>query len=234
MANPPPLVDTPLFFLDYDGTLAPIVEDPMKAFPHPDIPAILAELDRRYPLWVVTGRQLQDLELLLDLGLQAVGLHGAQQGTLGGSIESASSGASDHVLRELRATVPDAEGIRVEDKGHTFALHYRLAPDESSAVAALRRWARSVPPGIDQIWGKKVLELRPAGISKGVAVRRIAREHPSHIPVYLGDDVTDEDAFRALDEPAVTVKIGEGETAARYRLPDVDAAARYLRAYLRA
>ena len=63
-------------------------------------------------------------------------------------------------------------------------------------------------------------------------MRRIAAEHPDHTPVYLGDDVTDEDAFAALDAPAVTVKVGAGETRARYRLPDVDAVVAYLAGFL--
>jgi trehalose 6-phosphate phosphatase len=79
-----------------------------------------------------------------------------------------------------------------------------------------------------------VVELRAKGVSKGVAAGRIAAQHPAHTPVYLGDDVTDEDAFRALNaaQPgAVTVKVGTGETDGRYRLPDVDAVVAYLQGF---
>jgi trehalose 6-phosphate phosphatase len=88
-----------------------------------------------------------------------------------------------------------------------------------------------VPEGLEPVWGKKVVELRPRGVSKGAAVARVAAAHPARTPVFLGDDVTDEDAFRALNERpgAVTVKVGPGETAARFRLPDVDAVVTYLR-----
>ncbi len=123
----------------------------------------------------------------------------------------------------------------MEDKGGAFAVHYRMAPDPDAARRALEAWADGVPDGLEPIWGKFVLELRPAGVSKGTAVARIAAEHPDRTPVYLGDDVTDEDAFRALQalrQPSVTVKVGEGETVAGHRLPDVEAVVAYLRGFL--
>ena len=126
------------------------------------------------------------------------------------------------------------DGVRVEDKGGAFAVHYRRAPDEAAARSALERWARGAPDALEPVWGKKVVELRVRGVSKGVAVAAHAARHPERTPVYLGDDVTDEDAFRALNAArpdAVTVKVGEGETAARYRLPDVGAVVGYLRGF---
>jgi len=82
------------------------------------------------------------------------------------------------------------------------------------------------------ISGKDVVELRPAHLHKGTAVQAVAAQHPSRTPLYLGDDVTDEDAFQALPAEAITVKVGEGETAARFRLPDVPAVVAYLQRYL--
>jgi len=83
----PPVPVSPLLFLDYDGTLAPIVDDPMQAFPHPEVPDLLRELDKKYPLWIVTGRNLNDLSVLLGVPLQGIGLHGAQEGRIGGPTE---------------------------------------------------------------------------------------------------------------------------------------------------
>jgi trehalose 6-phosphate phosphatase len=88
---------------------------------------------------------------------------------------------------------------------------------------------------LDAIWGKKVVELRPEGLTKGTAVRRIADEHPDRTPVYLGDDTTDEDAFEALhdlDRDALTIRIGAEETRADHRLADPDAVVAYLRRYV--
>lgn len=231
----PPVVDRPLFFLDYDGTLAPIVEDPEAAVPHPDAPRLLRELDARHPLWIVTGRDLQALSSFLDQPFRAIGLHGAQQGVIGESVERLMSSDAVEALTRLRESVPSIEGLRVEKKDQSFAVHYRDVADKDEAVARLERWLETMPEGLDAIWGKKVVELRSEGLTKGTAVRRIAEEHPDRTPVCLGDDVTDEDAFaalQALDRPAVTVRVGGGETQADHRLHDPDAVMEYLEQYV--
>lgn len=227
----------PLFFLDYDGTLAPIVDDPAQAVPHPAVPVVLHLLAEDYPLWLVSGRDIAALAgFLPGLDLHAIGLHGAEEGKLGGPVRR--PGLAEHAgaLARLRASVPSLPGVTVEDKGASFAVHYRQADDEAAAQQALDAWVASAPDGLEPMWGKKVVELRVRGISKGTAVARIAQRNPKQTPVYLGDDVTDEDAFRALHAShpdAVTVKVGEGETVARYRLPDVDAVVEYLRDWWR-
>lgn len=228
----PPVVPNPLFFLDYDGTLAPIVDDPMQAFPHPDIPEILDELAQRYPVWVVTGRYLNDVEKLTDFSLQAIGLHGIQHGRLNGATEYRISDEARRAIRDMRKTAPSSGDIRLEEKGPMFALHYRGASDKEAARSAIREWLSNVPDTLDAIWGKDVVELRPKGISKGTAVSEISDQYDARTPIYLGDDVTDEDAFRALGDDAVTVKVGGGDTAAKYRLADVEDVAEYLKRYL--
>ena len=235
----PPVPPRPLLFLDYDGTLAPIVDDPAAAAPHPDVPALLARLAAAHPVVVVTGRDLAALGRLLGGAgaprVRAVGLHGVETGWSDGTVERRATEAHADVLDRLRVAVPDAEGVVVEDKGAAFAVHYRAAPDPDAARATLEAWAADVPDGLTAIWGKRVVELRPADISKGTAVTAIATAHPDRTPVYVGDDVTDEDAFRALQalrQTAVTVKVGEGETAAGHRLADVEAVVGYLRRFL--
>ncbi len=231
----PPVPARPLLFLDYDGTLAPIVDDPAAAVPHPAVPDLLAELDQAHEVVVVTGRDLAALGRLLGARLRAVGLHGAEEGWADGTVEHRATEAWADALARLRAAVPDAEGVVVEDKGAAFAVHYRAAPDADVAREALEAWAQAVPDGLVPIWGKAVVELRADDVSKGTAVARIAAAHPDRTPVYLGDDVTDEDAFRALQAlrtPSVTVKVGEGETVAGHRLPDVEAVVAYLRRFL--
>jgi trehalose 6-phosphate phosphatase len=231
----PPVVETPLFFLDYDGTLAPIVDDPTAAVPHPEAPDLLRHLDERYPLWIVTGRDLQALASFLDRPYRAIGLHGAQEGIVGKETNNLMSDAAAEALRRLRTSVPSIDGLRVEEKDQSFAVHYRGVADEDATRAQLRDWLTDLPNGLDAIWGKKVVELRPEGLTKGTAVRRIADEHPDHVPVYLGDDVTDEDAFEALqemDRTAVTIKIGDDDTRASARLDGPDAVMDYLRQYV--
>jgi trehalose 6-phosphate phosphatase len=130
--------------------------------------------------------------------------------------------------------VPTGDGVEVEEKDTAFAIHYRAAEDEDDARDRIRAWADSVPDMLEAIWGKKVMELRPKGMSKGTAVRKIADDFPDRTPIYLGDDVTDEDAFAALAEVdgAITVKVGEGDTRAQYRLSGPDAVVEYLQQYV--
>ncbi|GAB5536876.1 MAG: trehalose-phosphatase [Rubricoccaceae bacterium] len=231
-----PHPDRPLLFLDYDGTLAPIVDDPAKATPHPDVPGLLARLTDQHPVVIVTGRDLASLSrLLTGVRVRAVGLHGAETGWSDGAVDARAAESFVDELARLRAEVPQLEGVLVEDKGTAFAVHYRHAPDAEAARAALETWARSVPDGLTAIWGKKVVELRAEDVSKGTAVAALAAEHPGRTPVYLGDDVTDEDAFEALHrlrQPGVTIKVGEGETVAAHRLPDPDAVVAYLRGFM--
>jgi trehalose 6-phosphate phosphatase len=230
----PPVVDAPLFFLDYDGTLAPIVDDPAAATPHPAVPELLRALDDGFPVWIVTGRDLRALSSFLDQPLRAIGLHGAQEGVIGEEVRHLMPDDAAQALRRLRRSVPGVEGLQIEDKEQAFAVHYREA-DAEEARERLAAWLDAMPEMLDAIWGKKVVELRPEGLTKGTAVHRIADDHPDHTPVYLGDDTTDEDAFealQALDRPAVTVRVGEEDTRAEYRLAGPDEVVAYLRRYL--
>ena len=233
---PIPVVDNPLFFLDYDGTLAPIVDDPDEAHPHPEVPALLQDLRARHPVWIVTGRSIEALDRFLDLSLPAVGLHGAQEGTVGGEVRQLMSAKAREALAAVRRRIPAMDGLQVEEKTHAFAVHYRQVESDAEAQNRLQAWVNTVPDILDAIWGKKVVELRPKGLTKGTAVRRIAEEHPGRTPIYMGDDVTDEDAFRALqamDRDTVTVKVGAAaaNTGAEHRLSGPDDVVRYLKQY---
>ena len=235
MTEMPPLVESPLFFLDYDGTLSEITQDPMKAFPHPDAPPLLKSLHLKHPLWIVTGRHLRDLSYLLDLDLQSVGLHGLQEGTLGKEIQTSISKEAQEAISSMRRAVPQVEGLRIEDKEYSFAAHYRGAENEEAIEYVLELWLRAMPDSLTSIWGKKVVELKPKGISKGHAVSRIMAQVPQAVPVYIGDDTTDEEAFAVLNESGrdtLSIKVGEGTTQARFRLPGVDAVIAYLKQYV--
>jgi trehalose 6-phosphate phosphatase len=240
----PPVVEKPLLLLDYDGTLAEIADEPERAFPHARVPKLLGELTGRFPVRVITGRRIADLARLLDVpGLTAVGVHGMEEGQLGAALRGAGESSEDRQvgwrldqaeLEELdlvRAELPPFRGVRVEDKGAAVALHYRGVVDEERVVGDLRNWSERLPATLESVWGKKVLEVRPRGYDKGRAARELAAEHPEHTAVMIGDDTTDEDAFRALRD-AVTIKVGDGETAARYRLRDVAEVVAYLERYL--
>ncbi len=237
-AYPPnslPLPAAPLFFLDYDGTLAPIVDNPKAGYPHPDVPELLQRLSAEHPVYIVTGRHLRDLYALLPktLILSAIGLHGAQEGCLHGEVQERLTDIDRQALATMRATVPDLKGVWVEDKKHMFAVHYRKAPEPAAARQSIKAWADKSPEVLMALWGKDVVELRPTHLHKGTAVTAVYDKYPEHTPIYLGDDVTDEDAFNALPDDAVTVKVGGGATAARFRLPDIEAVVVYLKRFTR-
>lgn len=231
----PPVVENPLFFLDYDGTLAPIVDDPEAAVPHSDVPELLRGLDAEFPLWIVTGRDLQALATFLDQPLNAIGLHGAQEGVVGGDVQHLMSDEAAQALQRLHRSLPSMSGLQVEEKNQAFAVHYREVRDEQEALDRLSSWLDAMPDLLDAIWGKKVVEVRPGGLTKGTAVQRISAKHPDRTPVYLGDDTTDEDAFSALlnmDRKVITVRIGDEETLAQHRLGGPDDVVAYLQKYL--
>jgi len=220
MRLPPELLglgSRPLLILaDYDGTLAPIVPRPEEAWPEPGAREALVELlaRGRHRAAIVTGRRAEQVQAFLDLpNLPVIGLHGMEWP--GEPISPADLGA----LRFIAASLPDVPGLRLEDKSWTLAVHYREVPEERQPGVEAQLSAIPLPPGWEAIAGKKVREFRPAGFGKGRAVARLASESPDHLPVFLGDDVTDEEGFvrlRALG--GVTVKVGEGSTAAEYRV----------------
>lgn len=228
----PPLAEAPLFLLDYDGTLAEISLDPDQALPYEGAVGLLGELASLFPVRVISGRRVSDLARLLPVPeLVAVGVHGMEQGRLGGEVETRLGEVERRLMDGVRDELPETAGIRVEDKRSAIALHYRGAEDEDAVVASLRSWSSALPEGLETVWGKKVVEVRPSGYDKGRAALELAAEHPGSTPVMIGDDTTDEDAFRALPH-GVTVKVGEGDSLARYRLPDVAAVVSYLGDYL--
>ncbi|MBW6394276.1 trehalose-phosphatase [Thermus sp. SYSU G05001] len=227
-------VEQPLFLLDYDGTLAPIAPRPEKALPHPGALEVLRALMARYPLYVITGRRVEDLARLLPLpGLRVVGGHGLEEGEIGG--ESHPLFPAD--LGPLRRVLPSCPGVWVEDKGFALAFHYRGAEDEERARACLEVWLAAHEDllralGLEVLLGKKVLEVKPKGASKGQAALRLWARYPGHTPIYIGDDATDETAFQVLKGKGLTFKVGPGPTLAEGRLEDVEAVLTYLKSYL--
>ncbi len=228
----PPVVQNPVFLLDYDGTLAEIAPRPEDARPYPGVPALLRALSHRFPLYLVTGRRVRDLEALLGpLQIPVFGVHGAEEGVLGGPVRTRVGREAYGVLAGLRDRVPKVPGLWVEDKGTALALHYRGAPNEEAVERALRSFLEGLPQELEVLWGKKVVEIKPKGATKGAVAREVAARHPGRIPVAIGDDATDEAMFAALPE-GITVKVGPEPSAARYRLADVPEVVAYLKQYL--
>jgi trehalose 6-phosphate phosphatase len=189
-------------FLDFDGTLAAIVEDPTGAHPLPGVPALLAELAVTFALVaVVSGRPTAFLAEVLGepAGVTLVGLYGLER-ALRGPEHARWAGIIDEVVAEARADAP--AGIYVEPKGLTVTLHWRHAPDRKDWVLAFAEHQHA-RHGLAVHEGRAERELRPPlHVDKGTVVRSLAAEHAGQLraAAVFGDDVGDLPAFAAVGE----------------------------------
>ena len=225
-------------YLDFDGTLVEFAPTPEQIVIDDSLPALLAALTAALggALAILTGRQLAAIAALIaPVTLTGAGLHGAELRPRPGiTISRGEPAAVAALVRRLRARFGDDPRLLIEDKEFSVALHFRRAPDRA---AECREVMREYAPArlFDVIGGSEVIEARPRGADKGMALRSLANLAPfaGRLPVYVGDDLTDEDGIvAAQDLGGFGVKIGGGESAARHRLPDVPAAHRWLRASL--
>ncbi|MGY1640429.1 trehalose-phosphatase [Geodermatophilus sp. SYSU D00703] len=204
---------------DYDGVLAPLVGDPSAAVPSPGIAEALARVAARPGVVValVSGRGVADLQAVSGLTgpYRWVGSHGAEfDGPLTGEL----AGRRDALAERLAPLVAAVPGARLEVKPASVAVHVRQVTDRAAAAALLSQADAAADPSLTKKPGKEVLELAVTDADKGRALRRLRDELGAAAAVYLGDDLTDEDAFRALSPDDVSVKVGDGETGARFRI----------------
>ncbi len=234
-----------LLFLDYDGTLTPIVAKPHLAKLTGSRRAFLKKISKNPDiiLTVVSGRQLSDLKKLVGLsGIYYAGNHGFEMIGPGTKSIHPKAKAALPALRKIKAELKEQlkgiRGIIVEDKTLTLSLHYRLVkPSQAKNVG--RIFNRIVKPYIKNrkiriTSGKKVFEVRPyVKWDKGLAVlwflNKLGKGKQT-LPVYIGDDTTDEDAFKALKERGLTVRVGEQRSsAAKHFVKNVDQVYKLLR-----
>ena len=206
---------------DYDGVLAPLVGDPSAAVPLPGVGVALARLAAHDGVVValVSGRGVADLRTVsgFEGPYRWIGSHGAEyDGPLIGELAVRRDALADR-LAPLVAAVP---GARLEIKPASVAVHVRQVTDRAAAAALLVQADAAADPSLTKKPGKEVLELAVTDADKGSALLRLRDDVGAAATVYLGDDRTDEDAFRVLSPDDLTVKVGEGETAARYRVAD--------------
>jgi trehalose 6-phosphate phosphatase len=237
----------PVVFLDYDGTLAPIVENPEDAVMGEGMREALGALAARLPCAVVSGRDLDDVRgFVAHDGLYFAGSHGFDLAGPGGWREVVEKGkAFLPVLAEaadaIEAALAGIAGARVERKRFALAVHTRqVAEAEEERVAEIVRAVVAERPRLKASRGKKVWDVKPrTDWNKGYAVLALMKilhlDGPDVLPLYLGDDTTDEDAFRALAGRGLGLVVRDaGEdrrTAADYALDgtgDVEAFLRWL------
>jgi trehalose 6-phosphate phosphatase len=215
---------------DYDGTLSPIVSDPAKAVPNP---ASVAALERLAAMWrthvaIISGRALKQLsELVGRTGFHMVGSHGSEFGPgFERALPAEAHALRDAVAADLEGIARSAPGFLVEVKPASVAFHYRNA-DDHDAQHALREVLAGPAKreGVLTHHGKRVVELAVIEASKGHAVEvlRTELEPRPEAVFFIGDDLTDENAFAVL-RPGIDVgvKVGAGETEAEFRVRDTD------------
>lgn len=217
---------------DFDGTLAPIVRHPTEAELLPRARRILREMRKHADVALVSGRALSDLKARVRVeGCSFAGNHGLEittsqeswQHPEANSLRSVVSAAA-RALSDVLAGIPGAE---VEDKGLTLSVHFRRTPHELTPLVLTAVEAQATAsPELRVHSGKSVLELRPPmEWHKGSAILWLAERFqiaPAAI-IYLGDDATDEDAFRALSPlGCLTFRVGSGPTSARWQISDVE------------
>jgi trehalose 6-phosphate phosphatase len=238
LTPPPPIAPRDALFLDVDGTLLHLARTPAEVRVDAELSGLLPELHRALDgaCALVTGRALSDLDgLFPGLALPAAGQHGCErrdaQGTL--HLHAPDRGT----LARLRALFADFatrhEGLLLEDKGATLALHYRLAPQLAAKVRQTMETALADEPGAALCLqpGKMLIEIRPEKRDKGAAIRDFLGETPfaGRRPVFVGDDHGDEHGFAVVGRlGGYGVKVGPGRTRARHRLPDVAAVRQWL------
>lgn len=225
-------------FLDLDGTLAPIVGRPQDVGPDPRRTRLLERLSRGLDgrLAVVSGRTLEDVDRILEGCIMSVAaVHGlVRRGPDGRLTATAPHPGLGHAITGLRAFAARDAGLIVEEKaGLSVALHFRQARTQTEAARSCAR-RLAAETGLALQDGDMVAELRTPGVNKGDSICAFMARPPfaGAQPVFLGDDATDEDGFAAVQaRGGVGIVVGsERQTAARYRLTDVEAALAWLEA----
>jgi trehalose 6-phosphate phosphatase len=223
-------------FLDIDGTLVDIAPTPTSVRVDPHIVSVLNVLQAQLcgAIALVSGRPLAVVdELFHPLQLAAAGLHGLERRALAGQVQTLASDRSALEAARIALTrlVTSQPGLLLEDKGIALAVHYRGRPRLAGLVReTMLIVLEGMRPGFELLEGSMVLELKPTSANKGTAVESFMREEPfaARIPVFVGDDITDDYGFAAVRRHnGLTVGVGN-RIRAQWQLPDPQAAREWL------
>jgi len=233
---PPRLPRRSALFLDVDGTLAPIAMRPQDVRLPPWVIPVLRRLQHQLAgaLALVSGRPLAALDgLLRPLRLPAAGVHGVERRLADGRVRVHSAELPQAVRQAAQALADQHAGLLLEAKPGGLALHYRAEPALGPRCLAALGEALVGIDGWELMPGHCVAEVKPRGVSKAAVVAAFMLEQAfaDRVPVFVGDDTTDEGGIAAAQAAGgFGVRVGPGASGARHRLPDPDAVGRWLRA----
>lgn len=236
----PPFAPNRAFFLDVDGTLLELADNPDEVMVSPGLIEVLSQLYRANggAVALISGRTIRDLDrLFAPLQMPAAGQHGLERRDHGGGLHyhHELDERLDSVRERLQRFVETNPGVLLEDKGFSLAVHYRRAPDkENQAAVLIRELMSGVGDDFHILKGKMVFEIKPGGRNKGMAIEEFMQESPfrHRTPVFIGDDITDEDGFAVVNNlGGYSIKVGEGDSAAGWHLDKPSRVLDYLNSY---
>lgn len=211
-------------FLDFDGTLVDIAEQPDEVQVPPGLVQTLGYLKDYLggAVAVISGRPIEQIdEFLRPLRLATAGVHGAERRSATGEMTLLSTFRLDEVEQAARQLAAQHAGLLVEGKRGSIALHYRQAPELEALCLSTMQTAVHASPGLTLLHGKMVVEAKPGGATKGGAIEDFMREPPfaGRTPLFIGDDITDEVGFSSVQRMGgLGVKVGGGPSVAWQRI----------------
>jgi len=211
-------------FLDFDGTLVDIAEQPHEVAVPQGLVQTLGMLNDFLggAVAVISGRPIGQIDdFLRPLHLAAAGVHGAERRSASGEMTLLSAPVLDVVEKAARSLASEHSGLLVESKRGSLALHYRQAPELEELALSTMRAAVQESPGVTLLQGKMVVEAKPSGATKGAAIEAFLHEPPfaGRTPLFVGDDITDEVGFASVQRlGGLGVKVGDGPTVAWQRI----------------
>lgn len=227
--------DNVALFLDYDGTLVDFEDRPQDVVTSNEVKAVIKNIlqNKKFLVFIVTGRTLTEIEQLLDIrGLSYAALHGLKIKLFNEKLFCKNRNGFYSILQQIKKysedEFKDEKGVFLEDKKLTLAFHYRLVQKEKSQDMVDKFlnivYKIDTNNSFDILHGAKVVEVRPKGWSKGKAVELILKKvtkNKNYLPIYIGDDTTDEDAFIHIGNKGITIFVENNEirsTSAQYWL----------------
>lgn len=211
-------------FCDFDGTLVNIAPTPTQVYLSPTAQTTISTLQDRCnsAFAVISGRPLAEIKQFLTLvPFNGAGCHGAEIEYAGQLQELGNTSQSFVEVKQNLKDFAEQRQLIWEDKGHSFAIHFRLTPELEQTVDEFIDKTVAQCPDLKKLHGKLVREVKPGNFDKGSAIAQLLQmpTFANKKPYYFGDDTTDEDAFAYINRiGGVSVKIGSGVTQAKHRL----------------